>query len=83
MSLLNPGGKRAAPFFRLFGFENIKRALQRAKPDHARNAGTSIALGNRNLVRVPRFYADVGAPVPHEHKREIARRLRQQARKTK
>lgn len=64
MSNLNPGGLRSASFSRTFGFDNIRRALQRQKRDHARDAENSIATGNRH-----------GGP--HEHKREIARRLRQ------
>jgi hypothetical protein len=64
MSLLNPGGLRASHLSRIFGFEAIKQALRSAKPDHTRARG-SIALGNRH-----------GGP--HEHKREKARRARQQ-----
>lgn len=50
----------AAPTGRIYGYDNIKRHLQRQK----RTWGASGSLAGQ----------------PHEHKREIARRLRQQAR---
>lgn len=54
---LSPTGQRER---RIFGYENIRRHLQRQK----RTWGASGSLAGH----------------PHEHKREIARRLRQQAR---
>lgn len=51
---------------RIYGFDNIRAHLQRHKPNHAAG-GNSIARLNRHTGK------------PHEHKREIARRLRQQA----
>ena len=51
----------AAPTGRIYGYENIKRHLQRQKRTYSSGGGS------------PAGYA-------HEHKREIARRLRQQAR---
>lgn len=81
MSNLNPGGKRDTPMSgRVFGAEQIRRVcVQRLKDrDHAAIARTSIATGNRNYRYVPRSSADVGRAVPHEHKRELARRSRQQ-----
>jgi hypothetical protein len=51
---------------KIYGYENIRRHLQTHKPDHARG-GNSIAKLNRHTGQ------------PHEHKREIQRRLRQQA----
>lgn len=49
---------------RIYGFENIRRAMRQRKPDYHAKAGGSIATGNR-----------WGGP--HEHKREIARHTRQ------
>lgn len=51
----------AAPTGRIYGYENIKRHLQRQKRAYGSGGGSLAG------------YA-------HEHKREIARRLRQQAR---
>lgn len=62
MSNLNPGGLRSAPFGRIFGFENIKRAIQSGSTNHFNKGRNSIATGNRHGGQ-------------HEHKREIARRL--------
>jgi hypothetical protein len=54
---------------RIYGAENIERHIQRfgRRADHAFKARCSIATGNRH-----------GGP--HLHQREIARRLRQEAR---
>jgi hypothetical protein len=68
MSNLHPGGQRTAPHARIFGYENIRRVIRTMKLDPARDAHTSIAGGNRHG----------GA---HQHKREIARRQRQAARR--
>lgn len=65
MSNLNPGGSRYTAGYRIYGYENIKQAIKSRKPDHAKNAHNSIAVTNRHGGL-------------HEHKREIARRLRQQ-----
>jgi hypothetical protein len=52
---------------RIFGFENIQRHLRSQKRDHAKGAAGSIAQANRWTGK------------PHEHRREIARRARQEA----
>ena len=53
---------------RIFGYENIRRHLQRQKRDHGASTN-SIAKVNRWTGQ------------PHEHRREIARRARQAARR--
>jgi hypothetical protein len=79
VSTLNPGGYRGPRYYsgqhdnRLFTFASIHRAIQRHKPDHSKGAETSIARGNRNGIKV---LGD--AVTPHEHRREIARRQRQE-----
>lgn len=64
MSNLHPGGQRTAPFSRIFGFENIKRAIQQNSTNHRKKARGSIAQANRHGGL-------------HEHRREIARHRRQ------
>lgn len=67
MSQLHPGGFRGrmGDFTgRIFGFENIRRALQKRGKTYRFDG--SIALGNRH-----------GGP--HYHEREIARHIRQGA----
>lgn len=66
MSNLYPGGQRTSPFIRIFDFEGIRRATRHK--NWANNAENSIAKLNRWTGN------------PHEHKREIARRLRRQGR---
>lgn len=51
---------------RIYGAQAIKRHLQQQKRDHLKGSKTSIAKLNRHTGQ------------PHEHRREIARRLRQQ-----
>jgi hypothetical protein len=62
VSNLYPGGQRILAGRRIFGFENIRRAILAAVRDYGRGAETSIAKANRHTGK------------PHEHKREIARR---------
>ena len=50
---------------RIFGAENIRRHIQQQPRFYARGASNSIAKLNRHTK------------MPHEHKREIARRRRQ------
>jgi hypothetical protein len=66
MTQLFPGGRRTGSDFRVFGYDNIRRMIRSAKPNHAARAHLSIATGNRH-----------GGP--HQHKREIARNLRRAA----
>jgi hypothetical protein len=67
MSATNPGGSRHTTGHRIYGAENIRRAQQQRKLDHAAGAETSLATGNR-------------AGGGHGNERAIARRLRQQER---
>lgn len=69
MSHLHPGGQRTAWGTRIFGAENIRRHIRSKPRNYGRRAEASIAKLNRHTGS------------PHEHKREIARRSRQAARR--
>lgn len=67
MSNLYPGGQRRAIHTRIFGFEAIQRHVHEISKHGAKyRRGHSTAKINRWTGK------------PHEHQREIARRLRRQ-----